>query len=169
MFIVLIGYMGAGKTSVGRELAAKLSVPFIDLDQIIEANDDRSISEIFQQKGEAYFRRLESLYLESTLQLPRGVLATGGGTPIFENNLEKIKNHSTSIYLRCSAPLIIARLNSQIDQRPLIKGLEEDELADFVIQHLSHRSPYYEQADITIECDGKSIDDITDEIVKRLS
>lgn len=161
--------MGAGKTSIGRELALKLSVHFIDLDQVIEANDDRSVTEIFRQKGEAYFRRLESFYLESILQQPEGVLATGGGTVIFENNLEKIKNHSTSIYLCWSASLIAARLLSEIEQRPLLHGLDENEIEDFVIKHLSQRKSQYEKADIIIECDHKSIHEIVEEIIKKIS
>jgi len=169
MFIALVGYMGAGKTSVGQALASKLSIPFVDLDHVIEVNDDRSITEIFQQKGEAYFRRLESIYLESTLQMSEGVLAVGGGTPVFGDNLEIIKEHTTSIYLQWSPHLITARLLKEMDQRPLLRDLDESEVEEFVIAHLSKRIPYYQQAHITIQCDHKSIPEIVDEILKKIS
>jgi shikimate kinase len=161
--------MGAGKTSVGRELSGRLSLPFIDLDQIIEANDDRTVSEIFKLKGEAYFRRLEALYLESILQLPKGILSTGGGTPIFGNNLDLIKSKSTSIYLQWSSALLAGRLIDELDQRPILKDLDENEIEEFVEAHLEKRNHFYVQADIIIECDHKSIHEIAEEIIKKIS
>ncbi len=169
MFIVLLGYMGAGKTTIGREIANKLALPFIDLDQIIEANDDRSILEMFQTKGEAYFRRLESLYLESILALPKGVLSTGGGTPIFGDNLELIKSHSTSIYLKWSPELLAQRLLKELENRPILKDLDENEIDEFVETHLAKRVTFYEQANIIIECDDKSIQEIADEIIRKIA
>ncbi len=169
MFIVLIGYMGAGKTTIGRELANKLSLPFLDLDQIIEANDDRSILEMFQTKGEPYFRRLESLYLESILQLPKGVLSTGGGTPIFGNNLDQIKSHSTSIYLKWTGRALAERLMKELNHRPILKDLDENEIEEFVETHLAKRAALYEEANIIIECDDKSVQEITEEIIRKIA
>jgi shikimate kinase len=169
MFIVLLGYMGAGKTTVGRLLADHMSIPFIDLDQIIEANDDRSILEIFQMKGEAYFRRLEALYLESILQLPKGVLSTGGGTPIFGDNMELIKSQSTSVYLKWSEKALAERLINELDHRPILKDLDEYEIEEFIQTHLAKRAEYYEQANFIIDCDNKSVQEITVEIIRKIS
>ena len=117
MKIYLVGFMGAGKTTVGRELAARLDVPFFDLDDLVEAAEKMSIKEIFAQHGEPYFRKRERDILRSTKHLERAVIATGGGTFTFDDNIQFIQSEGCSVYL--SAPYSLLRARIGDDWPPL--------------------------------------------------
>lgn len=172
MIIVLIGYMASGKSVVGRELAHKISYDFEDLDSNIEAQENESISDIFSTKGEIYFRKLETHYLEKILShRSKIVLSLGGGTPCYGNNLDLILNHKNclSIYLKTSIASIVHRLKNDKEKRPLVAHItSEEELMEFIGKHLFERTPFYNQADLSIATDSLSVDEIVEKIVLQL-
>ncbi|MCR9182424.1 MAG: shikimate kinase [Flavobacteriaceae bacterium] len=166
--VVLLGYMGSGKSSVASLLAKKMNLQAIDLDQYIEGKEKCSIPEIFKSKGEIYFRKMEASYLSELLFDPTiKILSLGGGTPCFGNNMERIKSASntTSIYLSTSIKTLTERLFIEKESRPLISHLKsKKDLEDFIRKHLFERSFYYHQADIAIETDDKTTKEIVEEI-----
>jgi len=172
MNIVLIGYMGSGKTSVGKKLSDVLDYKFIDLDHYIELKEQMSISDIFNNKGEIYFRKIENLYLSKLLnENDNRVLALGGGTPCYANNMNAIKNtlDTKSIYLKASINSLVQRLKDELNKRPLITHLKsKDELSEFIGKHLFERSYYYSQSNIIIETDNRAIDEIIEDIILEL-
>lgn len=172
MNIYLIGYMGSGKSSVGRRLAKALEYDFIDFDDYIEEKEQAAISEIFEKKGEIYFRKKETLYLKELTDsnLSNKVVATGGGTPCYGSNIDFIlSDNIISIYLNTSVQELTKRLWNERSKRPLISNQESIEvLEDFVRKHLFERGFYYNQASKTFKTDGKSTDKIAKEIVATL-
>ena len=169
MNIILQGYMGSGKSTVAVKLASTLHLQHIDLDQLIESHENLSVTEIFSLKGEIYFRKLESHLLNSVLsQQTNFVLALGGGTPCYGNNLDAIKNGGVSIYLKGSIALLCERIANS-DNRPLIQDRSRDDLTEFVAKHLFERSSFYEQSDFVVTIDGKPADEIVNEIVALLT
>ena len=165
MKIVLLGYMGSGKSTLAKELAKRMKSIAIDLDDYITNNEKMSVSELFSQKGEIYFRKKESVYLqELLLNNEDSVIAVGGGTPCYGNNIQEILNGSCSFYLKTSIKTLAERLEKEKESRPLIAGLPHDALEEFIAKHLFERRDYYEQAHYTVSIDGKTIDNIVDEI-----
>lgn len=152
--IFLIGFMGSGKTHWGKVLAEKLGVPFLDLDLFIEENEGKSIAEIFAESGENGFRVLERENLLRLAALPPTVVATGGGTPCFFNNMGWMKKHGSTIYLKTPPEILFERLKNEREQRPLLKNLSEAELKDFIQNRLKEREPFYRQADFVLENEG---------------
>lgn len=144
MKIYLVGFMGAGKTTVGRELAARIDAPFFDLDELIEAAEKRSIREIFAERGEAYFRKRERDLLRSTQNLEAAVIATGGGTFTFDENIQFIQSEGLSVYLSAPYALLRSRVSTK-DDRPLFR----DDLSTHELY--ANRIRYYRMSDITIE------------------
>lgn len=142
--------MGAGKTTIGKQLSNKLRYNFIDLDQFIEESNQISISSIFSNKGEAYFRDIESLHLKKVLELDNTVISLGGGTPCFNNNMRLIKNHSKSIFIDLPTKMLVSRLKNGRLKRPLIQDKSDDELFDFINTLRSKRLSYYNQANLII-------------------
>nr|WP_276929806.1 shikimate kinase [Herbinix luporum] len=163
---MLIGFMGSGKSSVGKLLSEKINYKYGDTDEIIENLEDMSIKKIFRIHGEDFFRDLETgLLLSIKDSLKKTVLSTGGGMPIFERNRELLKNMGHVVYLQASKSTIVERLSGDTT-RPLLKG---EKLEEKVEKLLSTRLKYYEEAaDITINTDNKSIDDIAEEIIEKL-
>lgn len=142
--IFLIGLPGAGKTTMGLDLAVDLGIQFVDLDQDIEKAEKSTIKEIFDEKGESHFRQLEKLHLEKVLnELDDFVMATGGGTPCFFNNLETMKAAGTTVYVNTPIEQISRRLEKDTS-RPLMKKHSLEEL-------LNKRKEWYNQADHTIQ------------------
>ncbi len=169
MKTILLGYMGSGKSTVAKLLAKALNLSFIDLDNYIVQKEGSSIKELFKNKGEIYFRLQESKYLKEVLvDVKPGIIALGGGTPCYSNNMELIKKYSKSFYLKGSIATICQRLTSEKNQRPLIASLNDEQLTEFIAKHLFERRDYYEQATETISIDGKSAEDIKDELMKAL-
>ena len=171
MNIVLIGYMGSGKSTIGKNLSKIINFDFIDLDDYIQKKENLTISQIFETEGEIYFRKKEHLYLNELLQRDNIILSLGGGTPTYGSNMSAILNtpHAQSIYLKSSIPTLVARLRYGKSSRPLIAHLNTDEeLTEFIGKHLFERSYYYNQSQQVIVTDGKSIKTITEEIVARL-
>ena len=162
--IFLLGYMGAGKTLIGRSLSKKLGFKFYDLDNYIEQIEGKKVSDIFNEKNEVYFRKIENKYLhELSLKNEKKIISTGGGTPCFKNNLEIIQtsSNSISIYLKANIETLVKRLLYSIDKRPIISHLKkEDELKEFITKHLFERSFYYEKSDVKIKTDDIELKDI---------
>ena len=151
MRIFLIGFMGSGKTFAGRRLAQKAGLPFIDLDEWIEDSEGAGIRAIFETKGEPYFRALERDALRATAQFRDLVVSCGGGTPCFFGNMQWMNEHGVTIYLRASPEILARRLARQQEQRPLLKGLGQDELEAFVRSKLAERESSYLEASIVYE------------------
>lgn len=170
MKILLLGYMGSGKSTVSKRLAQILGLAFYDLDEIIESFEGCSISEIFKNKGEIYFRKIESQVLKEFVANRNDfVLALGGGTPCYANNHEILKNEGIqSFYLKGAVDTLFERLESEKSERPLIAHLNANELEDYIRKHLFDRSYYYFQAKQIVSIDFKSIDQIVLEIEKKL-
>lgn len=169
MKIVLIGYMASGKSSVGKILAERLDTSFIDLDAYIEEKENSSITSIFSEKGEIYFRLKETEYLEELLNSKYNfVLSVGGGTPCYANNIQLIAEKSKSVYLKSSLNTLHNRLKKQRKSRPLIANLKLEKLKEFIAKHLFERTSYYEQAKFIISTDDKIINEIVIEIKDTL-
>ena len=165
MKIVLIGYMGSGKSVIGAALSKKKNLEFIDLDSYIEKKEDCTISDIFKFKGEIYFRKIEGVYLKELLSSSNNfILSLGGGTPCYGKNMDLILHTSNSIYLKSSISELFNRLKNETNHRPLIATIGLHNLKEYIAKHLFERAPYYEQATIVIETDKKSITKIVDEI-----
>ena len=166
MKIVLLGYMASGKSAVGKVLALALNIKFIDLDEFIEAHEKLSITQIFETKGEIYFRKKEGEYLQELLNLNESsLISLGGGTPCYGNNMIFIENKSTSFYLKASIDTIFERLKSETSQRPLVATIGTENLKEYIAKHLFERAPYYEGANHTILVNNKNVAQIVDEIL----
>lgn len=160
--------MGSGKSTLGKKLAAKLNMTFFDLDQLIEEKEGKTIAEIFSQHGETYFRDLETTVLKQTINQHQGfVLALGGGTPIFNNNMELVNQNGTSVYLKYNAGMLSSRLLTAKQQRPLIAGKNEIELKQFVSDLLTQREPYYLKSKLVVEGNNISANDILERLGKN--
>lgn len=149
--IFLVGYMGAGKTTAGRELAKELGLDFIDLDHFIQARFQKTVGQIFQDVGESEFRNIERNMLREVGEFENVVISTGGGTPCFFDNMEYMNQAGTTIYLKSNAKALSDRLNTCKEKRPLIKDKNEEELYIFVVENLHKREPFYSQAKIIYE------------------
>ena len=159
MKIYIVGFMGAGKTTVGRELAARLDVPFFDLDDLVEAAEKTSIKEIFSQHGEPYFRKRERDILRSTRYLDNAVVATGGGTFTFDENIQFIQSEGLSVWLSAPYSLLRGRIGDKAAERPLFR----DDVAAHEL--FKNRLRYYRMADVALDIRD---DETTAEIVERL-
>ncbi|WP_298246365.1 shikimate kinase [uncultured Christiangramia sp.] len=172
MKIFLIGYMGSGKSTVGKLLSEELNHKFYDLDNEIEKEYDLAISEIFARKGEIFFRKAERKMLEKLIYLNEdAVVSLGGGTPCYGDNMELIKNADSvrSIYLKLNIPTLLERLQREKTDRPMISHLETEELLEeFIRKHLFERGFYYNQSELILDCDDKDPSEITRELVRTL-
>lgn len=159
--IVLIGFMGSGKTTMGKRLANRLNIPFIDLDEAIVEQEGEDITTIFETKGEAYFREIEHQKLKEILALPNQiVLSTGGGTPCFHNNMKLINKKSTSVYLKYSDAFLSSRLIASKTSRPLLANYTNTELKLFIKQLLSKRESFYNESNFVVNEINVKVDDI---------
>ncbi len=170
--IVLWGYMGCGKSTVGKALAQHLTYPLVDLDLLIESEQKLSIAEIFDQMGSIKFRQMERQTLEGLLQRPDSlILSLGGGTPCYFDQAKRLVEHPNTqvFYLKYTPKYLSDRLFEERDQRPLIAHLDQKEaLEEFVAKHLFERQQFYDQATHTLLCDHKSVAEIVSEIQQSL-
>jgi shikimate kinase len=165
MNVYLIGYMGSGKSTVGRKLANRLNRSFVDLDSALEEHAGISVSTWFASKGEEDFRNAEAQLLTEFSTQKDLVIATGGGTPCFSNNLELMKNTGVVVYLDMDVDQLVSRLLSGQGQRPLIAGKSPEELTGFITGHLESRKPYYEQAHVLVsamDLNAERLDELAD-------
>lgn len=151
MKIYLVGFMGAGKTTYGTRLSKFLRWEFVDLDELVADKAGISINEIFQMKGEDGFREMESEVLRSTERYTNTVVATGGGTPCFGDNLEWMNRVGQTVYLKVSEEELYQRLLFSRAERPLIRDLDDDQLLGFVRDVLGERERYYLQAQFVVD------------------
>jgi shikimate kinase len=160
MILFLVGFMGSGKSYLGRRLAAAAGLPWRDLDQVIEAHEGRTIAEIFRTDGEAYFRGRERHWLEFTTELLttesdersqrfgkfKAIISTGGGAPCFGDNMQWMNEHGMTIWLDPPVEVLLQRLEREHAHRPVLEGKQGDELKALVEERLRLRQPYYSQA-----------------------
>lgn len=169
MIISLVGYMGSGKSHISKILSDKLNFKLIDLDKEISKRNKLTIPEIFDKKGEIYFRKLERETLEEILASEKNVvLSLGGGTPVYYNNMEIINHNSKSVFLRASVGTLAERLSKQKEKRPLIANIDEENLAEFIAKHLFERNPFYSKAQYHVNTDRREPEDIVNEIAEKL-
>ena len=167
MKIVLLGYMGSGKSTIAKALALEMGIISKDLDKQIEAHVGLSIPEIFEQKGELFFRKKEHQVLEEEIKSDANVvLALGGGTPCYSNNMDLISSQENvrSIYLKASISSLTKRVLSDTSERPLITGIKAEDIPEFIGKHLFERMPFYERADLIVSVDEKSVLQVVSEI-----
>ena len=171
MKVVLLGYMASGKSTIGRLLAEKMNLNFIDLDVYIEEKEQLSVEDIFKIKGEIYFRKQEHYYLKELLASKSNfVLALGGGTPCYANNMELIKKSSNthSIYIQLKVVSLVERLLQEKSTRPLVANINDNDITEFIAKHLFERSYYYNQAEHVIGSDEISKEQLVDYIYSLL-
>lgn len=164
--LFLVGYMGCGKSTLGRRLARRLGVPFLDTDALIEAREGATVSDVFRYEGETRFREVEREVLEEAISgHDAAVISTGGGLPVWHDNMERMNGAGRTVYLRRSAANIAGRLSPYgRRKRPRLQGLNDEELVAFMTRDMAERDPYYGRAELVIECDPLS----DEEIVARI-
>jgi shikimate kinase len=148
--IIFVGYMGSGKTQLGKAVAQSLGIQFINSDSEIERQTGMSIGQIFEQFGEDYFRNLEKEFLRTFKPQDSFVLATGGGTPCYNAQMTVLNDLGTTIYLQCSNETLFSRLKNERDHRPLIAGLSDDELREAIDYRMTQREKIYQLAQIIL-------------------
>ena len=155
MLIFLIGFMGCGKTTLGRKLALRLGNEFIDLDHILEAQTGMTIAGYFSNFGEDAFRKLESEVLKQTKYPENAVVSTGGGLPCFFDNMDWMNEHGKTVYIKLSPKTLADRLENEKDKRPVLREHHGDDLVAFIAGKLAERDTFYSRA--TIIADGLSL------------
>ncbi|SIQ69054.1 shikimate kinase [Chryseobacterium sp. RU37D] len=169
MIISLVGYMGSGKSHISKILSEKLNFKLVDLDKEISRRNKLTIPEIFEKKGEIYFRKQERETLEEILATEENlVLSLGGGTPVYYNNMEIINHNSKSVLLRASVGTLSERLSKQKEKRPLIANISEENLPEFIAKHLFERNQFYNKAQFSVNTDNREPEEIVNEIIERL-
>ncbi|TDL99387.1 MAG: shikimate kinase [Flavobacteriaceae bacterium] len=168
MKVVLMGYMASGKSTILGFLETK-NYQTIDLDKYIEDKIGLSVSKIFQNHGEIFFRKVEKESLEEILLDPSwaGILSLGGGTPCYYQNISTIKKYATSFFLQCSPSDLAERIYQHRQTRPLVKDKTQEEITEYVAKHLFERNPFYLQADYVLQTKDKSFEEIAQEIVEK--
>lgn len=157
--------MGAGKTHWGSLLSQKLSIPFFDLDEQVTTHAGRSIPEIFAKEGEEFFRLMEKDVLHIITESHDSfVMACGGGSPCYFNNIEYMNREGTTVWINTPVDILFDRLIKEKDRRPLIKDLSEIQLKNFITRKYADRRIYYEQADVTIDEEPLQLDKLIEEI-----
>ena len=150
--VFMVGYMGVGKSTSGARLAKLMGLSFFDTDAVLRERHGCSITQLFEERGEPEFRRMEQEVLHALVREHQQVLiSTGGGTPCHADNMEFMRAHGTVVYLQMSADELVQRLEGRADQRPLIAGVSPEAMPAFVTGHLAEREPIYSQAHITVD------------------
>lgn len=166
MKIFLIGFMGSGKTHWGPQLSAKVGLPFFDLDKVITEKENKTISKIFAENGEEYFRYLEKEVLEELVEENKEfIISCGGGTPCFFNNIKFMKRKGTVIWLNTQIDILVNRLLKDKYSRPVLKDIADEELKPYILKKILGRKLYYEQADIIVNEESLSVDTFAEIII----
>jgi shikimate kinase len=165
MKIFLIGFMGSGKTHWGRALSQKLNIPFFDLDEQVVSHEGKPINQLFAEHGEEYFRMAEKDTLHIITESHDSfVMATGGGTPCYFNNVEYMNRSGTTVWINTPVDILFQRLMGEKEKRPLIKELTDDQLRGFITKKFADRRIYYEQANVAIDEDPVQLDQLIEKI-----
>jgi shikimate kinase len=164
MRIYLIGYMGCGKTSLGKKLAEKLGLSFIDLDKYIEERNYKTVPQLFAEFGEDEFRKRESHALQEVSEFTDVVIATGGGAPCFFNNMELMNKSGITVYMDADPGELTYRLLKSKNERPLIKGKSLEELTTIINQMLEIRRPFYTRAKLIINLSDNILEEVAEKI-----
>ncbi|PWA06051.1 shikimate kinase [Flavobacterium laiguense] len=169
--IILLGYMGCGKSTIANKLSGMIQIPYIDLDEYIEKKVNLTIKEIFETHGEIYFRKLEHTFFVELLNSPeKNIIGLGGGTPCYANNHELLNGDGvTSIYLKASIDTLFNRLVANKSKRPLIADKSAAEMKEFIAKHLFDRSFYYNYAQHKVSVDDKTIEETVNDILNLLA
>ena len=163
--------MGCGKSTIANKLSGMIAIPYVDLDEYIEKKANLTIKQIFENRGEIYFRKLENSCFIELLNTPeQTIIGLGGGTPCYANNHELLKREDVlSIYLKASVETLFNRLLSNKSKRPLIAEKSDEEMKEFIAKHLFDRSFYYNQSQHKVNVDEKSIAETVNEILNILA
>jgi shikimate kinase len=169
--IILLGYMGCGKSTIADSLSKNIKIPFVDLDKYIEEKTELTIKAIFEQYGEIHFRKLEHEYFIELLNASEPlIIGLGGGTPCYANNHELLKGvNRQSVYLKASVDTLFNRLSANKSKRPLIANKNDDELKEFIAIHLFERSYYYNQAQHIVVVDGRTVEETVSDVLSVLA
>jgi len=167
MKIFLIGFMGSGKTTWAKIIAGKLQIPCFDLDDLIEKRANLKINDIFDRKGEKYFRKLEAVCLRELHVMDSFILACGGGTPCFHDNMMVMNSLGITVWLNTPKEIMAARLLEEAGNRPLINGLSPERLQEFIEDKLEERLQFYNQARIIIDPTVSTPDDLIRQLQKH--
>lgn len=165
--IFLVGYMGCGKSTLGRRLARRLEVPFVDTDSRVEEREGASVSDLFRYEGEQRFREIEREVLDASIaEYPSAVISTGGGLPVWGDNMARMNAAGCTVYLRRSAENIAGRLSPYgRRKRPRLQGLNDEELVAFMTRDMASREPFYSRAKLILACDSLPDDELVERIV----
>jgi len=170
--VFIIGYMGVGKTTLGKALGKALNIEFIDLDKYIEHCQRKTILELFDEQGEHGFRMLEQKMLKKISTFENVVISTGGGAPCFFDNMQVMNNAGVTIYLKTEPEELAARLRAAKGVRPIIAGKSNEELVPFIEHHLNEREQFYNQAQIIYESKKlvtpSDVDDTVNNLINEL-
>lgn len=168
--LFLIGYMGCGKSTLGRKLARRLNVAFTDTDSLVEQREGASVADVFRYEGEERFREVEREILEQAIaESGAAVVSTGGGLPVWRDNMARMNAVGYTVYLRRSAGRIASRLSPYGRQkRPRLRGLNDAELIEFMARDMAVREPFYAQAHLVVDCDAMSDDQVVEHILRQL-
>ena len=170
--IFLTGYMGAGKTTLGKAFARQMNISFIDLDWYIEERFHKTVGELFTERGETGFRELERSMLHEVAEFENVVISTGGGAPCFFDNMEFMNGAGQTVYLKVSVEELAKRLELCKSTRPILKGRSGDELKAFIAESLEKREPFYSKASIVFDAEEMMTDQdvykISQELATRL-
>jgi shikimate kinase len=162
--IYIIGFMGSGKTTIGKRLAAGLQWAFIDLDREIEAAAGKTINEIFSESGEENFRKMEADKLQELDIKEDTVISVGGGTPCFSDNMQFMNKTGIVVYLRMTPGQLKSRLSTECDKRPLLKNINEIDRYRYISEKLSERNIYYNKASVIEDAINLNIGDLTEKL-----
>ena len=168
--LFLVGYMGCGKSTLARKLARRLGVEAVDTDRVIEEREGATVADIFHYEGEKRFRQLEREVLEAVIARPQAaVVSTGGGLPVWRDNMARMNDAGFTVYLRRSAEQIAARLSPYGRQkRPRLRGLSDGELVDFMTRDMAEREPFYAQAQCVVDCSRLSDEEAVETILNNV-
>jgi shikimate kinase len=166
--IYLIGFMGSGKSTAGRNLASQLNWSFIDLDEKIQKMEEMKIPEIFSIKGESYFRKLETRALQELKSETDTVISTGGGTPCFGDNMDFMLSSGLTIYIKMTPVSLKKRLEGSSEDRPLLREIDSKDLQEYITSKLAEREKWYCRAEIIIDGDNNDLSDLLSLIKKQI-
>ncbi len=168
--LFLVGYMGCGKSTLARKIARRLGVEAVDTDRAVEEREGATVADIFRYEGEERFREVEREVLERLIADPATrVVSTGGGLPLWRDNMARMNEAGTTVYLRRSAEQIARRLSPYGRQkRPRLRGLSDGELVGFMARDIAEREPCYAQARWVFACDALSDDEVAEKILAEL-